>query len=111
MADMENNKLIFEAIALRKCFEATYNKMNVLLAPHILYTRHDELYVDAVTVVRDGQKPREYKLGAFKVTGLKEIAPADRIFAPEPFFDPRDARYDGTTLFAVELDQPPIPRA
>ena len=46
---------IFEAIALQKCLKVTYNKMVVTLAPHILYTRHDEMYIDAVTTERDGR--------------------------------------------------------
>ena len=53
---------IFEAIALQKCLKVTYNKMVVTLAPHILYTRHDEMYIDAVTTDRDGRPPRELKL-------------------------------------------------
>lgn len=99
---METNKVFFEAIALRKCVEAQYNRTSVKLAPHILYTRHDELYVDAVTIERDGQPPREKKLGTFKLTGLKEAAVAGRQFQPEPIFDPNDSKYQGVTLFAVE---------
>ena len=100
---MEQNKTIFEAIATRKCFYATYNRMDVKLAPHILYTRHDELYVDAVTLEREGKPPKEIKLGSFKVAGLTQISLVDREFAPQPVFNPRDERYDGTTLFAVEM--------
>lgn len=99
---MENNKLLLEAIALRKCIQAIYNKMNVLLAPHILYTRHDELYIDAVTVEREGQPPREVKLGTFKLTGLKSLALGSREFEPDSVFDPADPKYAGATLFAVE---------
>ena len=99
---MTTNRLLFEAIALRKCIEATYNRMVVKLAPHVLYTRHDELFVDAVTVERDGQRPRETKLGTFKLAGLKGVAVADRLFQPEPMFDPNDAKYRGVTLFAVD---------
>jgi hypothetical protein len=98
---MDANRIVLEAIALGTCIEAVYNRMKVLLAPHILYTRHDELYVDAVTVERDGQPPREVKLGSFKLTGLREMALADRPFAREPVFDPGDSRYQGVTLFAV----------
>ena len=47
---MDTNRLYFEAIALRKCIRATYNRMTVILAPHILFTRHDELFIDAVTL-------------------------------------------------------------
>ena len=75
---METNRLFFEAIALRKCIRATYNRMTVTLAPHILFTRHDELFIDAVTVERDGQKPREIKLGTFKRAGLKDVSLLDR---------------------------------
>jgi hypothetical protein len=100
---MQANKILFEAIALRKCIEATYNKMVVRLAPYILYTRHDEIYVDAVTLERDGQPPREIKLGTFKLAGLKELTLANLPFMPErPLFDPKSEKYEGVTLFAVE---------
>ncbi len=99
---MEHSKLLLEAIALRKCIVATYNRVVVKLAPHILYTKHDELYVDAVTVERDGQPPREIKLGTFKLAGLQAAGIADRTFNPEPVFNPADTKYAGVTLFAVE---------
>lgn len=100
---MESSKLLLEAIALQKCIAATYNRMRVKLAPHVLYTRHDELFIDAVTVERDGQHPREVKLGTFKLAGLTELEFAGRTFLPEPRFNPNDEKYEGTTLFAVEI--------
>jgi hypothetical protein len=100
---METNRAYFEAIALRKRIRATYNRMVVTLAPHILYTRHDELFIDAVTIERDGQPPREVKLGTFKLAGLKDVALLDRSFVPDPLFDRTDAKYAGVTLFAVEI--------
>jgi hypothetical protein len=99
---MSQNALVLQAIALKKCVEATYNRTKVRLAPHILYTRHDELYLDAVTMERDGQPPREVKIGTFKLTGLQDLAVADRAFVPERIFDPRSEKYQGVTLFAVE---------
>ena len=98
---MDTNRIILEAIALGTCIEAIYNRMKVRLAPHILYTRHDELYVDAVTVEREGQPPREVKLGTFKLAGLKEVALAGQRFQREPIFDPGESKYAGVTLFAV----------
>jgi len=103
MGDMQTNTILLEAIALQKCVAARYNRMAVRLAPHILYTRHDELYVDAVTVERDGLPPKEIKLGAFKVAGLTELALAGQTFKPNPIFDPAAARYDGTAVFVVEV--------
>jgi len=94
---------ILEAIALRKCLMATYNKMAVKLAPHILYTRHDEMFIDAVTVERDGRPPRELKLGVFKLAGLSDISAIDEQFEyMGGLYDPADAKYKGVTLFAVE---------
>ena len=99
---LTTNKLLLEAIALRKCVTATYNRTTVKLAPHILYTRHGELYLDAVTVERDGQRPREIKLGAFKLTGLTDLKTLDQMFEPDPLFIPSDPKYTGTAVFAVE---------
>lgn len=101
---MESNKIILEAIALRKCVLASYNRTPVTLAPHILYTRHDALFIDAVTLERDGQPPREKKLGSFRLAGLKDVALDERPFQPERIFDRDDPRYAGTALFAVETE-------
>lgn len=93
---------IFEAIALQKCLKVTYNKMVVTLAPHILYTRHDEMFIDAVTVDRDGRPPRELKLGTFKLVGLSDIVVMDDPFeAMHGLYDQNDDKYKGVTLFAV----------
>lgn len=99
---MQPSRILLEAIALKKCVAATYNRMNVKLAPHILYTRHDDLFVDAVTVERDGQPPREVKLGTFKLAGLSGLNVDGRDFQPESVFDRQDPKYAGVTLFAVE---------
>jgi hypothetical protein len=99
---MENSRILLEAIATRRCVEAVYNRTAMRLAPHILYTRHDELYVDAVALVRDGQPPRELKLGTFKLAGLKEVAVGEQPFERQALFNPSEPKYAGVTLFAVE---------
>lgn len=73
-----------------------------MLAPHILYTRHDEMHVDAVTLERDGQPPRELKLGTFKLSGLKDVVVQERQFEPYSVFDATAEKYEGTTLLIVE---------
>ena len=104
IAGMSSSRIVLEAIARRRCLEAVYNRMAVRLAPHILYTRHDELFVDAVTVERDGRRPREIKLGTFKLDGLRDPAVAGQAFRIEPGFDPGDSKYAGVTLLAAEMD-------
>jgi hypothetical protein len=91
-----------QAIAQRRCIEAIYNGGAVVIAPHILYSRHGDLHVDAVTLERDGQPPREARLGVFKIAGLKETRVSDRGFDPVDLFDPRSERYAGVSIFAVE---------
>ncbi|WP_442679072.1 hypothetical protein ACSBM8_16455 [Sphingomonas sp. ASY06-1R] len=99
---MESSKLVLEAIALQKCIEATYNRTAIKLAPYILYTKHGELFVDAVTVEREGRPPKETKLGTFKLAGLTIREIISRSFKPEPLFNSADPKYAGATLFAVE---------
>jgi hypothetical protein len=98
---METRKVL-EAIALQKCLSAIYNGGTVRLAPHIMYTRHGEIYVDATTLDRNGARPREIKLGTFKLVGLKDLEVTDDAFVPEPVFDPRDAKYADVTLLSVD---------
>lgn len=96
------NKEFFEGVALKKCVAATYNRTQFRLAPHILYTRHDELYVDAVALEKDGEPPREVKLGTFKLSGLKDVQVEDEHFQPLEIFEPAAEKYEGETLMVVE---------
>ncbi len=94
---------LFEAIVRTRCVEATYNNGRVLLAPHVAFTRHGEVYVGATTIERDGQPPKEEKVGLFKLAGLAGFALTERGFAPSKTFDPKDQRFAAETLLAVEL--------
>ena len=100
-AMQQSTPLLLEAIALRTCIRAVYNGGAVTLAPHILYQRHDELFIDAITVERDNRPPREVKLGTFKLAGLRNLELAGRPFEPERSFDPGHPRYASAALFAV----------
>jgi hypothetical protein len=94
--------IVFEAIVKQLAIAASYNRGEVTLAPHIVYTRHGELYVDAVTLERDGKPPKEVKLGAFKLAGLAPLRITARRFTVSELFHPRDPRYTDVTLVAVE---------
>jgi hypothetical protein len=90
--------LVFEAIVKQLCLAASYNRGEVVLAPHIVYTKHDELYVDAVTLERDGKPPREEKLGTFKLSGLVGPRVTPRRFTPSALFEPADPKYAGALV-------------
>lgn len=93
---------VFEAIVKRQCVAATYNRGEVTLAPHMIYTRHDEVYVDALTVERDGKPPKEEKLGTFKLAGLGALRITPRRFLPSALFNANDPKYRDVALMAVE---------
>ncbi len=93
--------VVLEAIVKQLCLATTYNRQQVTLAPHILYTKHGELYVDAVTVEREGRPPKELKLGTFKLAGLHPLRVTARRFEKSALFSPFEPRYRGETLMVV----------
>lgn len=72
-----------EGIARKRCVSAVYNKRNVIVAPHQMFERHGDLFVRGVTVEIDGQKPREAKMGTFKLAGLKDVEITRKLFRPQ----------------------------
>jgi hypothetical protein len=94
--------LVFEAIVRQLCVTASYNGGGVMLAPHAIFTRHGVLYVAAITIARDGNPPREPKIGLFKLDGLGDLALSNKAFEISPLFDRADPRYATETLMAVE---------
>ena len=93
---------ILQAIVMKRCVAAAYNRQPVVLAPHVMFMKHDAVHVGAVTLERDGQAPKEYKLGVFKLDGLGEIAITDRPFQTSDLWDPADERFAGKALMTVE---------
>ena len=92
---------ILEAIVKQLAVAATYNGAEIVLAPHVLYTKHAQLYVDGVVLERDGKPPKEAKVGAYKLAGLSPLRITARRFTPSPLFDARAEKYAGETLMAV----------
>jgi len=97
----DQNRIILEAIARQLCIAAVYNRTRVMLAPQILYTRHGELFIDAVTVRKNGLGVADPKLGTFKCGGLRQLALTGRGFQRFSGFDANSDKYQETTLLAV----------
>ena len=96
---------IFAAIVKQCCVTATWNRDKVVLAPHAIYMRHGEPFVDAITIARNNMLPREEKLGTFKLAGLGDLKLTERAFAQSTLFEPEAEKYAGALLMAVEADQ------
>lgn len=93
---------ILEGIVRRRCLSATYNRSSMIVSPHALYTKHGDLFMDAVTVSRNLVMAREPKLGTFKLAGLTDLKLTGREFEPSDLFEPEAERYEGVALMLVE---------
>ncbi|MDB5696363.1 MAG: hypothetical protein JWN21_1906 [Sphingomonas bacterium] len=94
--------VLLEAIVKRQAVAVTYNRTEAIIAPHILYTRHGDLHVDAVTIERDGKPPKEVKLGTYKLAGLSGVRITPRRFTVSGLFDPAAERYANEAIMTVE---------
>jgi hypothetical protein len=99
-----DNSRILEAIALRQHLGARYNKLELVLAPHVLYKRNDSYFIDAITILRNGEEPKEPKVGSYNLAGLSELTVRDDKFEVHPLFDRMDVKYRGNTLFMIDAD-------
>ncbi len=99
---MTDTRPILEAIALKKCLRATYNRVEMKLAPHILYNRDDDLHMDAVALEKNGAPPKEKKLGVFRLKGLSDMQVLEEPFEAEGLFEPEAERYAGKALMMIE---------
>lgn len=90
--------MIVEAITRKICIAVVYNKTPMTLAPQIAYTKHDDLFIDAVVVEREGKPPKEVKLSTFKLAGLSGISLTPQSFTANTVFDPANPKYEGPTL-------------
>jgi hypothetical protein len=59
------------------------------------------MFLRAVTLDQDGKKPREAKLGTFKLAGLGSVTGTSRLFIPFPGFSADDPAYAGNTVCAL----------
>lgn len=95
-------QIIAQAVRRKLAITAVYNRTNMVIAPHILYTKHDDLFIDGVVTLRDGKVPAELKLGTFKLAGLNNVSLTVDSFTVQPFYDPADAKYEGVTVAKVD---------
>lgn len=91
----DKEEILNHAIGKRLCVTAVYNRCLTILAPHSLFTRHGDRFLRAVTIETGGRKPREPKLGTFKLAGLTELAGTRRLFSAKAVFGGLEPPGDG----------------
>src|SRR4051794_35157208 len=81
---MDSETVVLRAIRRKTCVMAIYNQGEVLLAPHLLYVRHEQPHVAAITITRDGVPPNKEKLSSYRVSGLSAVRPTTVPFTARP---------------------------
>jgi hypothetical protein len=94
-------RVLIEAIALKRLVAAVYNGSEMLLAPHQLFARHGALFVSALNTGRNWRSEEERRLGHFKVDGLSGVRMEPDSFEPLPTFDASPPREDDQHLFSI----------
>jgi hypothetical protein len=82
------------------CVRATRNREEIIIEPHILYTRQGERFVDAV--VTDYRRDRDKELTTFKLGALRNPTITAEPFAPLIGFDPDAPRYAEAVIARVD---------
>lgn len=92
---------LMEAIARRRLLSATYNGETILLAPHMLYERHGDLFVSALNLSKNWRSEDERRLGQFKLAGLSAPAVQEDAFEPLPSYEPVAPREGDAIILAL----------
>ena len=96
-----SEKTLFEAIARVRMISAHYNGGEIHLAPHLLFSRHGELFLGAFNPRKNWRSDEKRRLGYFKVSGLSNVVLMEDTFVPLPTFDGSLPRETDEHLFAV----------
>jgi hypothetical protein len=86
MLDDAERVLLADAIREHRFVTVRYNRGVSTLAPYGTVERKGALYLNAVTIVRDGARPARLKLGTFNVGGLSELAATPVPFSPTALY-------------------------
>ena len=97
----EAEAALLAAIGAKCCVSATYNRRQMVLAPHAMFERNGARFLRAVTLELDGGKPRETKLGTFNLAGLRDLQLTRKLFRPERELLSTFPSNDAETLVAM----------
>ena len=92
-----------DAVARMMCVGAVYERKHTCLAPHVVYGSRDNLFVDAVVIEQNGERPDRADLVTFAISDLKHIVVSGPHFSVHPSFDPGDMKYSAKIVCIVEM--------
>lgn len=97
----ETRMTLMEAIARRRAVIAQYNGEHIKLAPHLLFERRGDLYVQALNMSKPSRPDEQPRLGQFKLAGLIATKLLDERFDPMPDFDANPPHPSDASVLAV----------
>ena len=92
---------VMEAISRQRTFSARYNDEVVVLAPHLLFERHGDLFAVALNMSKNWRSDEDRRLGQFKLAGLGSPELHDDAFEPLPSYDATAPRADDTIILKL----------
>lgn len=92
---------VMEAIARQRILTASYNGAIVRLRPHLLFERHEELFLSALNVDKGWREGEEMRLGQFKLSGLGNITVLEESFEPLADFNGQPPRADDVLIMTI----------
>ena len=93
---------IMEAIARSVLRGARYNGQKLTLAPHALFARNGDLFVNALNLSKNRRPDDELRLGCFKLAGLAEVELTEEPFEALPDTTALLSRSDDELILAVQ---------
>lgn len=94
--------LVAGAIRNQLSLRARYNDQQVLIAPQILFTRHEAPHVEALVLERDGRRDEERRLRTFNLAGLHELKASGLLFEPQNAdLDEEKYEREGVRILAI----------
>ncbi len=95
-------QLLCDTVQSGGCVDAVYNKGKVRLAPRIIYSKREGLFVDAFVMERGATPPKEQELRSFKLVGLTHVQAVAVSIIDLADWDHNDPKYLGATICVAE---------
>jgi hypothetical protein len=92
---------LMQAIATQRTIAVRYNGERIVLAPHLLFERHGDLFVAALNLGKGWRSDEEPRLGQFKLAGLAEPELLEEPFEPLPAYDGTLPRKGDVAILSV----------